>query len=95
MTVVESMFSLTVAVTVAAVGTPVAPAAGVDAVTRGAVTAGGVTADDGESADSADTIPDKPFAETAYLYGVSSTRPESMNEVTDTSLTFVPFLKML
>jgi hypothetical protein len=95
LTVDESTASLNVAVIVAEVETPAVPDAGVDAVTRGGVTSGGVIADDGESADNAEIAPETPLADTAYLYAVSSSRPSSVNEVVVTSLTFVPFLKTL
>ena len=50
---------------------------GVDADTCGAVTSGGVTADDAVSAESAETFPSFPFAETAYLYAVPPVSPLS------------------
>ena len=56
--------SLNVMLIVDARGTSAAEAAGVLPVTRGAVRSGGVTSDDALSAESAETTPFRPLAET-------------------------------
>ena len=58
------MASLNVAVMVADGETPEAPAAGVEATTRGGVTSGTVIASEGVSAELAETTREIPFADT-------------------------------
>jgi hypothetical protein len=60
-----STFSLNVTSITEEVGTPAAPTDGVIPIIVGAVTSGGMIVVDGDDAESAETTPDGPFAETA------------------------------
>ena len=64
--VVGSTASLNVTLTGVVAEIFAAPAAGSVEMTLGGVTSGGTTVADGESADTADTTPEIPFADTAY-----------------------------
>jgi hypothetical protein len=72
------MASLKVAVITEELATFADPAAGENAVMVGGVTSGGVTVADCDVTESEETIPDGPFAETAYAYCVSSASPLSV-----------------